>query len=252
MINSTWIDEYHLLIFNQIDSTNDEAKRLISNGLGNDDCVIIADQQISGRGRRGKEWISDIGNLYCTILLCGDIKVNQAQQLSFLSSIALYDAIVYLAQNRKITIDIKLKWPNDLLINGNKVSGILIESIKHNNQNYTLIGLGANLAKHPEIDQATTSLLKENISINNFDMLDLFMHSFAKYLSIWQFAGFDQIKSYWMQRSYKLDTMLIVNDNVNNIAGAFCGIDDEGNLLLRKSDDNNVMVFNSAQVSLLV
>lgn len=116
---------------------------------------IRADEQTAGRGRRGRDWVSSKGNLFCTGLYAHDGDIQHAALLSFVAALAVYDlAAAYVPENT-----ISLKWPNDVLIGGAKTSGILLESGHYKGQLWTAIGIGVNLVSHPDnIDYAATHL----------------------------------------------------------------------------------------------
>ena len=121
-----WLSRYNLIMFDEIDSTNLEARRLIESGI-NDDFVIVASKQNNGKGRTGSNWVSEEGNLYLSIILRPYGKTHTFPQLSFITSLALYDTISALSrENNKSSLDMKLKWPNDVLVNNHKISGILL------------------------------------------------------------------------------------------------------------------------------
>ena len=124
-----------------LDSTNSEALRLIASGDAVEGTVVVADRQTAGRGRRDAVWESPTGNLYLTIVT----KVaNQhiAGQLAYVASLAVYDAAIgHVGTSGAISC----KWPNDLLLNGKKLSGILIEALNE----FSVVGIGINLSIRP-------------------------------------------------------------------------------------------------------
>ncbi|WP_425361270.1 biotin--[acetyl-CoA-carboxylase] ligase [Candidatus Tisiphia endosymbiont of Ceraclea dissimilis] len=126
----SWQKKYKLLVFDTIDSTSSEAIRMAKACLDRN-YVILAKNQTKSRGRNNKIWHSNLGNLHVSILLNHQINLSYLPQLSFVMAIVVYKTITSLTANSENSI--KLKWPNDILINDKKVSGILLESISINN-----------------------------------------------------------------------------------------------------------------------
>ena len=182
-----WLSRYNLIIFDEIDSTNLEARRLIESGI-NDDFVIVASKQSLGKGRVGRKWVSEEGNLYLSVILRPYGKTHTFPQLSFITSLALYDTISTLSRendHRCGSLDMKLKWPNDVLVNNHKISGILLELIPHNDREYLVIGVGINVNNNPnQLDRKTISLseiFSKDLDVNY--VLGIFMSIFHKILS---------------------------------------------------------------------
>ena len=118
------LDDYHLLSYDMLDSTNSEAKRLAGGGASHG-AVIWAKRQTAGRGRMGREWVSAEGNLYVTILLNPSQKLAECPQLSFVASLAVAETLEAIVPDAS---HIQCKWPNDVLAHGKKIAGILLES----------------------------------------------------------------------------------------------------------------------------
>ena len=173
----TWLDHYILLTFNRIDSTNSEALR-IAQSVPLENFVILAHEQTKGRGRKGKIWKSVPGNLQVSILLSNiHIPIEKQVHLSFITANALYEAIESLISPSEL--EIKLKWPNDVLINGKKVAGILLESITISRRKYVSIGVGVNITNKPiGLKKSVTSLKDEAIEAKPEEFLNIFMNKF--------------------------------------------------------------------------
>ena len=138
--------EIDIIILDEIDSTNNEAQRILDH-KSNFPLWIIANEQTSGRGRKNRYWVSQKGNFMGTFILEHEIEKQYIPHLSFVTSLALKKTIEDF--NLGMT-DIFLKWPNDIIINDSKCAGILIESLRsNNNKEYLAIGIGVNLIKHP-------------------------------------------------------------------------------------------------------
>ena len=182
--------------FPQVISTNITAKAYVSLGA-EEGTVIIADEQISGLGRRGKIWQSPIGNLYCSLIL----KPPTAMMASY-SELAMVAGVALQKSLHEVlpTLPITLKSPNDVLINGQKLAGILIEVEK----NAVIVGIGVNIDQAPEgLDQPTTKLnsyVFQTYLPQDFlaYLLKQFWHTYQEWLK----QGFNPIKAAW--RKYEL------------------------------------------------
>lgn len=218
-----------MIIFDEIDSTNTAGLR-IARTIPDANYVIVAKHQTQSRGRSYKTWQSYFGNLHCSILLKHNIALNYLPQLSFVTAVAVHKAI-YSLSTQSLN-NIQLKWPNDVLINQQKVGGILLESISIEKNHYLVIGIGINVKHSPsDIDQLTTNLCKENIAVKNLEyLLDLIMNNFDKYFTYWQNHGFHKIRQYWCRRAYNINQIITVNSKNTKITGIFKGIDLSGRL----------------------
>lgn len=237
MANLTWLKKYNLLIFDEIDSTNSEALRLACVcRIGN--FVVWARSQTNGRGRQGSVWESGRGNLFLSILLNENIPISKQPQMSFVTALAAFDLIYSLAKQASVFPDIKLKWPNDILVNGKKISGILLESLSFKDNASLVVGIGVNVKTTPDnVNQAITSLADEGVSnVELEEVINNFMLNFEKYCSIWQQSGFIEIRKLWLKKAAKLNEVISVDDGKDKIAGIFKDIDFSGGIRLRAAD----------------
>ena len=141
-----WPDGVVKLEVDTVDSTNSYSAQLID-GYSRP-IWVVANHQTNGRGRLGRKWVSDEGNLFTTYLRCIDEHPSVAALRSFVAALAVRDCLVTIVQDR---CRISLKWPNDVLANGRKIAGILLESLSMNNSAYILYGIGINLVSSPKI-----------------------------------------------------------------------------------------------------
>lgn len=245
----SWLNKYDLLIFEEIDSTNSEALR-IAKKLPITDLVILGRKQTGGRGRSSKFWESLEGNLHASILLKLHNKPSLAPQLSFVIANALYATIAELCEDKQLLNQIKLKWPNDLLIKDKKVAGILLESININNAQYVVIGFGINLAQYPPyLNRPLTSLKNENIEFNSIDnLLNLLIKHFDNLYQTWQQEGFYKTRESWLKHAYKLNSTITINNGKNKVSGVFKSIDAEGQITLETKDSK---IYNLADGEVL-
>ena len=136
------MDNFSLNIIDECESTNDELIKLGKQGA-NEGCSILSYQQTNGRGRKNKEWISPKGNIYLSTLLKPKTEKNHWSQISLVSGLSVMETLIQIGLNQEL---IKIKWPNDILINFKKVCGILIESF----DNFVVVGIGINVNSHPK------------------------------------------------------------------------------------------------------
>jgi BirA family biotin operon repressor/biotin-[acetyl-CoA-carboxylase] ligase len=221
-----------------IDSTSDEAKRLAEKGA-DEGTLVWADEQTGGHGRLGRAWISPPGNLYASILLRPAATAAQSVQLTFVTAVALAEAIaILLPLSRRVCC----KWPNDVLIDGRKVSGILLES--QSNPDGTLaaliIGIGVNIGSHPP-DEAVmypaTSLHAEGARNEDpASLLQRLCPAFLAWFEIWQRQGFEPVRRAWLDRAEKLHEPVEVRTDTSISRGIFVGLDAHGAMLVQQGD----------------
>lgn len=220
-----WPDGVRLLRFDILDSTNEEASRLAASG-DNGPVWITTREQTKGRGRRGNAWISQPGNLFATLLM--KAPHASAAQLGFAASLAAADAIASFSAEDRVT----LKWPNDVLLDGRKVAGILLEALARDS---LAIGIGINLLHHP--DGTETPAVSVNAatgrSIAADDALAVLAARFAAWYAIWQGQGFAGLKPHWLKRASGLGRPVRARLAHKEIEGVFEDLDHDGALLLR-------------------
>ncbi|MBL6664915.1 MAG: biotin--[acetyl-CoA-carboxylase] ligase [Rickettsiales bacterium] len=242
--------QFMLHLLEEVDSTNSYAFSLAKNNNAFDREVVIANRQYLGRGRINRKWESMDGNLFCSIIIKPNIiKIpsSQAHRLSFFAILALKNAI--LALNDDDNNQIQLKWPNDLLINGKKVAGILLESSLSNDHiDFAIIGVGVNIIKYPNnMLFEATSLLDEKIMIDRDGVLEKFLDEFEQlYVLIEQFGldkAFANIKRALVKNAYKLGEKIEVNLGTKKISGIFEDIDKNGSMILLQGSNKLVIHF---------
>lgn len=187
---------------------------------------LRAERQTGGRGRLGRTWESPVGNLYTSTIvrpLTGD---PAAPSLALVIAVALEEvASAYAGPGR-----LQLKWPNDLMAGAAKLAGILLER----NGDSVVIGIGVNLAHHPEgLERATTSFTGLGLSApdpHSF-LLDL-SQAFARWLQRWRVEGLAPVRARWLERAHPIGSVL----SAAGRQGLFEGLDADGTLLLRQAD----------------
>ncbi|NRA73407.1 MAG: biotin--[acetyl-CoA-carboxylase] ligase [Rickettsiales bacterium] len=239
-----WLDKYSVIFFDKLDSTNLEAKRLISRGI-DDDYLIVASEQSVGKGRNGKFWCSPEGNLYFSITLNHKNDLSNLSQISLITSLSCCEAIYSILEESEPSLfprSLKIKWPNDLLINDKKFCGILLESVPYmvpvENKiiYYLIIGVGMNLKSSPKnLDYLTTSLKEEGINYNSRnDLLHKIMEKFSVNYKLWTTKGFADIKHRWMHYAYNVGKKISVNVNGKKIVGLFKDLDNNGQMVIEE------------------
>jgi len=226
-----WPQGYGLKRYDEIDSTNEEARRLAAAGeIG--PLWLTAQRQTAGRGRRGRAWETGGGNLAATLLLRPERPQGEWAQLSFVTAIAAADVMANFAgAHARVT----LKWPNDILADGRKLAGILLEAA-NGPMPALAVGVGVNLAYHPDgTEFPAISLAGLGASIPPVDdALAALAASFAKWYDIWCEQGFVAIREAWLARASGLGTRIRARLATEERSGTFEGIDENGALLLNE------------------
>jgi len=228
---------YRLARFDSLDSTNEEARRLADKGAG-DGYVVWARRQTAGRGRQGRSWQSPEGNLYFSIIVRPKMPARDAAQFSFVSALALGGALSGLLPE---TVELRYKWPNDLLLDGRKAAGILLESSGGigGALDWLVIGVGLNVAECPAIKDGypATSLRQAGAGdIEVEGLLMRFLAGFAEWRARWQNEGLAVVRAAWLERAARLGEEIIVRLPGAELKGRFEGLDESGALMLDMAD----------------
>lgn len=225
-----------VIALDEIDSTNTEAVRHAARGARGP-LWITARRQSHGKGRSGRSFQSPAGgNLYASLLLTLVAPAASLPQISLLAGVAAGDAI-RAACGPMVPPNLRLKWPNDILIGDAKLCGILTESSVATagaNAASVVIGWGINLATHPlNLDRPTTSLAAHGAHVSPEGMLDCLDAAFVRWSDIWAGGdGFGSVREAWLERAGAIGERLIINAGNGPMEGRFVGLDDDGALLL--------------------
>ena len=182
-------------------STNVEARRLAENAdFG--PLWIRADEQTSGRGRRGRDWISPKGNLYCSALFPTDIPMARIGQYSFVAALAAYEALKEIYPGGEFGI----KWPNDTLLGSAKISGLLLETGKTHHQSWVIVGIGMNLASHPKDTPYPATSLGAHLEkpARPSEVLEVLSDRFEYWKSKFEREGFDPVRKAWCEAAVNM------------------------------------------------
>ncbi len=223
---------WQLAAYDEIDSTNAEAMRRIASGERGP-LWITAHHQSRGRGRSGRSWNSAEGSLAATLVLAPGCSAAVLPQISLVAGVAAHAAIAE-ALPAGARPRVRLKWPNDVLVAGAKVSGILVESTVAGGGMVAVIGTGINVAAPPALgDRPTTSLALNGATCNRPQVSAGLAASLAVWLGVWdRGAGFEAVRAAWLERAGPLGAPMTVNAGGAPVAGTYAGLDAEGALLL--------------------
>lgn len=221
-----------LIACDGVGSTNEEALRRARAGERGP-LWITARTQSAGRGRRGRSWVSEPGNLFATLLVTDPVQPERAAQLSFVAALAVHDAIASLAP--ALHPRLALKWPNDVLCGGAKLAGILIEA-EGTRPLMVAIGIGVNCRHHPgDTEHPATDLAAEGAAVTAEALFEALSGTMASRMEQWQ-AGFAAIRANWLARAAALGDEIAVRLGTRELAGRFETLDEAGRLVLRLAD----------------
>lgn len=222
---------FRLVSHERVASTNDEAKALAAAGAPAG-TLVWARAQSAGRGRQGRDWVSPAGNLYASLILRPAVPIAVAAQLGFVASLAVGDACLAMAPDATIAF----KWPNDVLLSGRKLAGILLESQARaaGALDWLVIGIGINLATYPvDVDYKATALSAAGADAEPATMLATLAAALLDWLGRWRDgAGFAAIRAEWLARAQGLGQPIRVRLPGSTLEGIFAGLDSDGALLL--------------------
>jgi len=227
-----------VLAFDEIDSTNAEARRRAEAG-DTGPLWITARRQTGGRGRRGRPWETGVGNLAATLLITTDKPPLEAAQVAFVAALAVADlAAAYTAPD-----PVTVKWPNDVLIAGRKAAGILVDSGALGEGRLWLgVGIGVNLATPPAAAERPATSFAEHLRIPQTEppspqaALTEMASAFDRWLDLWDSAGFGPIAQAWTARAHGLGRPCTARLERETLDGVALGLDADGALRLQLSD----------------
>lgn len=231
-----WPQKFKLVQYNQLDSTNSEAKRLAFKD--EIDICVSSRMQTNAKGSRGRKWVSGSKNLAASFLFYPSGNLIEFSHRTFVASLALFDSFVYAGIKNN---DLTLKWPNDVLLKQRKVSGILLETVanKNSKKSALIIGIGVNLYSYPKKNDHSNSFKIKPTSL--FSILghktpsaDQMLKYIANSLHYWEKKynryGFSFIKNNWLNFSHSIGKKIEVEFKGKMLKGSFFGINDNGSL----------------------
>lgn len=225
---------FRLVALEEVGSTNAEAKRLAAEGA-EDGTLVWAHRQTAGYGRQGRSWTSEPGNLFVSVIVRPDCGLAEAAQFSFIAAVALGDAIGSLAPP---LLEVTYKWPNDVLLNGRKGAGILLEAKGDaaGQLEWLVIGVGVNVTFFPtDTRLAATSLHFEGCSaeVSAVDLLEAFARHLLAWVNTWLDCGFAPVRQAWLRHAQGLGEAIEVRLPRETLTGTFEDLDADGTLALR-------------------
>lgn len=236
-LNTEYIGK-NLYIYKEVSSTNTLAKFLSMNGVENG-TVVISEKQTKAKGRSGKSWESPLGGVWLSIILNPNVDHSKIPLITLATGVAVAKTLENIGVENP-----EIKWPNDIMINGKKVCGILTEAVaKFNTIESVIIGVGidANLdvEQFPEDLQEGTTTLKEVLGRegNENFLIKTFLEEFEKISEQFIHEGYEDILKEWRKRSYSIGKIVEVREPFNTYYDAYViGIGKEGALVVEKID----------------
>jgi BirA family biotin operon repressor/biotin-[acetyl-CoA-carboxylase] ligase len=226
-----------LIVHELLTSTTSEALALAHAGERGP-LWIVAGRQSAGRGRRGRTWVSEPGNLFASLLLTDPPAPEHWPELSFVAALAVHDAVAELTKPRKLQLAIK--WPNDLLLGGSKFAGILIEGEGAG----VAVGIGVNCTSHPpDTDFPATNLAAAGAEIVAATLFGELSAKMLGRLAQWNRGEhFSTIRTDWLARAAGLGQPIRVRLPERELTGTFDTLDDTGRLVLLLSDGGKTTI----------
>lgn len=236
-LNTKYIGK-NLYTYNEVGSTNTIAKYLAGNGIENGS-VVISEKQNNGRGRSGKSWQSPLGGIWLSIILNPNVNTSKIPLITLATGVAVAKTLEKMGIENP-----EIKWPNDILINGKKVCGILTEAVSNlNTIEEVIVGVGidANLsiADFPHDLQDITTTLKEELKkeIDENIVIKLFLEEFEKIYELYNHGRFEDILNEWRKHSYNIGKIVEVRKPHHKSYDAYVvGITKDGALVVEKAD----------------
>lgn len=239
---------WRLLRLAEADSTNAVLRRLVETGAETHEGLVVwAEWQTAGRGRAGREWVGAPGNLYASLLVAAPMNDSapaaRGAELGFIAGLAVVEAIQTLAPARAPDNLLACKWPNDVLFDGAKLAGVLLETVTTpgaapGGERLAVVGIGVNV--HPvDVPKAlypVTSLAEHEIRVNAPRLLEAVVHAFAARLAHWRRDGFAPVREEWLRRAAGLGRPVTVDLPGGAVAGRFVDLDADGALVLEGAD----------------
>lgn len=225
-------------ILSDVDSTNAEARRRAEAGQTGP-LWIVARRQSAGRGRRGREWLSETGNLYATLLTTTNRPPVEAAQITFVAALAVADLLCGFVPAPLVWI----KWPNDVMIEADKVSGILVESGAHETGRLWLaVGIGVNLSQAPSGTERPATAIESHLKAEFLTApsvevaAEALARHFAIWMDRWDRLGFATVLEGWATRSRGLNGPCTARLGHETVSGTAEGVEADGALRLRLAD----------------
>ena len=230
----------------QVDSTNNEAQRLLKKKKFLTPLWIVAEEQTGGKGRGEKKWVSNKGNLFASLILPISFNIRNLPVLSCVASLATFECIKFFTKSDSF---LKIKWPNDILFKDSKLSGILIENSLTNDLNYSIIGIGINVNSSPSKMDHSTSSLKSIVGteIDPKPVLTQLSISLDKYLNKLESKKIDDLVKEYTLKTWRLNEDVQFLAGKDSYIGKISSINH--NFEIEINISNTIKRFNSGELS---
>jgi len=237
-------------LFDEAVSTNASAMQMAAEGAG-EGTVVIAEQQTGGKGRLGRKWISPKGNLYLSVVLRPNIPLHKAPLITLMGAVAITSAI-----RSACEVQAGIKWPNDILVDNRKVSGLLTEmSAEQDRIRYIVLGIGVNVNMPldelaPEVrDRATTLSAEAGQRINRTTLLRSILKDLDHWYGVFLKSEADVLAA-WTSLNVTLGKRVMISGQSVSCEGIARGIDPDGRLLVEQ-DDRVVRTISAGDVTIV-
>ena len=207
---------YKVVSFDKISSTQSYAHDMIAQGIASDHMAIVAAAQYAGRGRYRRKWVSHHGNLYVSFIFNSP---ERDPRLSYAVAVAVAETIISYGVNPQI------KWPNDILVNNAKISGVLIEYVGR----FVIIGIGINVHTNPTVPEYKTTRLDEYTDVDVTDVMSRLVKNLDKFIK----ADFDVVRKRWMALAAGLNKLVKYRGEMVELIG----VNDNGALVVRRGPE---------------
>lgn len=241
---------YGLAAFDQIGSTNAEAMSRARDGERGPTWFVTT-EQTAGRGRRQRAWIAPRGNLASSILEVMDVPPGVAATLGFAAGLSLESALQKLSIEANLRragaspLKYALKWPNDVMADGQKLAGILLEAeALAGNRLAVVVGIGTNVIAAPEgTPTPATSLAALGVHIGAEELFTALSDAWVEFRGIWDNGrGFADIRKVWLERAFGVGELVAIQTGTTKIEGTFDTIDDTGCLIVRTAEGRRMPI----------
>ncbi|MBE3596608.1 MAG: biotin--[acetyl-CoA-carboxylase] ligase [Hydrogenibacillus sp.] len=234
--------------FPTVDSTQNAAKVWLAEGAPHG-AVVLAEQQTAGRGRMGRTWLSPPGRgIWMSVILTDGLTLTDVHALSLLGGLAVAEALT------RFGYDPALKWPNDVLLDGKKAAGVLIEGQGELDRlHHAIVGIGVNVKAHAddfpaELRKTATALAEHGAPPRRLLLVRAILEALEAELAVYRTDGFSRLRARWMARAAFLERTIAVRTAERNLSGRFVGLTERGMLVLRT--DEGIVEVASGEVLL--
>jgi len=228
---------YNLIVLDSVGSTNDELKRRALTEFADEGLAIWARMQTAGKGRNKRHWVSEVGNMFISVLFRPNRGMTEAAQLGFLPVIAASKTLEYLVGQLP---ELRYKWPNDLLLNKKKIGGTLLEVgfDQKTGAEWVVVGFGLNLKHFPSATLFPATSIKDELGdeLEIGEVVELYLQNLAELYSSWQGTGFGPVREKWLAYAHAIDEPLQIKIGSEVVSGLFRDLDETGALIIETNN----------------